>query len=121
MTKSHPECLIRKEAQQKHHKHEQGPSMNIMIVQIIILVHGTRAWTTKQQLANFEGAFYRFYAIRPQSAIPEHREDSSKSTPFSPLTLPIPHDDSGSEQVDPLLTLYKRIKSHSTKVSSTTH
>ena len=32
---------------------------------------------------------------------------------FSPLTPLISHDDGGSEQVvDPLLTLYKRIRSH---------
>ena len=31
------------------------------------------------------------------------------------------HNDSGSEQIDPLLTLYKRIKSHLTKVSSVIH
>ena len=86
--------------------------MNIVIVQIRMLVHGTRAWMTKQHLANFKGAFYRFYAIRPRSAIPECGEDSSKSAPFSPFTPHIPHDDSGSEQVDPFLTLYKRIKSY---------
>ena len=44
-----------------------------------------------------------------------------KFAPFSPLTPHISHDNSGSEQVDSLLTLYKRIKSHSTKVSSTIH
>ena len=40
---------------------------------------------------------------------------------FSPLTPHIFHDGNGSEQVDPLPTLYKRIKSHSPKVSSTIH
>ena len=72
-------------------------------------------------LSQFQRIFYKFYAIRPWFAIPERGEDSPKSAPFSPLTPHIPHDDSGSEQVDPLLTLYKRIKSHSNKVSSTTH
>ena len=63
-------------------------------------------------LTNFKGAFYRFYAIRPWSASPKCGEDSLKSTSFSLLTPHIPHNDSGSEQIDPLLTLYKRIKSH---------
>ena len=38
---------------------------------------------------------------------------------FSPLTPHIFHDGSGSKQVDPFPTFYKRIKSHSPKVSST--
>ena len=40
---------------------------------------------------------------------------------FSPLTPHIFHDGNGSEQVDLLPILYKRIKSHSPKVSSTIH
>ena len=40
---------------------------------------------------------------------------------FSPLTPHIFHDGNGSEQVDLLSILYKRIKSHSPKVSSTIH
>ena len=40
---------------------------------------------------------------------------------FSPLTPHIFHDGNGSKQVDPLPTLYTRIKSHSPKVNSTIH
>ena len=38
--------------------------------------------------------------------------------PFSLSTTNITHDDNGSKQVDPCLTLYKRSKFHSPKVSS---
>jgi len=41
--------------------------------------------------------------------------------PFSPLITHITYDGGGSEQVDPLQTLYKRSKSHSLEVSSTIH
>ena len=41
--------------------------------------------------------------------------------PFSPLSTYITHDGGGSEQVDPLQTLYKRSKSHLLEVSSTIH
>ena len=57
---------------------------------------------------NFEGFFYKHQAIGPQSVIPELGEDSPKFAQFSPLTTHISHDDSGSEQVDPLKTLYKK-------------
>ena len=62
----------------------------------------------KRHLVNFEGFFYKHQAIRPRSIILEHGEDSLKSTPFSPLVTHIFHDDSGSEQVEPLKTLYKK-------------
>ena len=41
--------------------------------------------------------------------------------PISPLTTYITHDDGGSKQVDPLLTLYKKSKSSSLEVGSTIH
>ena len=78
-------------------------------------------WKTIWHLVNFREILYNLYPITPRYVIPECGEDSPKSTPFSPLTPHISHDDSGSKQVDALLTLYKRIKSHSTKVSSTIH
>ena len=81
----------------------------------------TRVWTTIQHSINFREVLYKLYPIKPRFVIPERGEDSSKSALFSPLTPHISYDDSGSEQVDPLLTLYKRIKSHLTKVSSTIH
>jgi len=80
-----------------------------------------KVWMTKRHLANFRGILYKLYAIKPLSIILEHGKDSPKSAPFSPLTPHISHDDSGSKQLDPLLTLYKMIKSHSTKVNSTIH
>ena len=81
----------------------------------------TRVWTTIQHLVNFREVLYNLYPIKPRFVIPERGEDSPKSALFSPLTPHISYDDSGSEQVDPLLTLYKRIKSHLMKVSSTIH
>ena len=80
-----------------------------------------KVWMTKRHLANFREILYKLYVIKPRSVIPERGKGSLKSAPFSLLTPHISHDDSGSKQVDPLLTLYKRIKSHSTKVSSTIH
>ena len=76
---------------------------------------------TIQHLVNFREVLYKLYLIKPRFVIPERGEDSSKSAPFSQLTPHISHDDSGFEQIDPLLTLYKRKKSHLTKVSSTIH
>ena len=81
----------------------------------------TRVWTTIQHSINFREVLYKLYPIKPRFVILERGEDSSKSTLFSPLTPHISYDDSGSEKVDPFLTLYKRIKSHLTKVSSTIH
>ena len=46
---------------------------------------------------NFEGFFYKLYAIKPRSVILERGEDSLKFAPFSPLTPHISHDASGSE------------------------
>ena len=63
---------------------------------------------TKWHLVNFKGFFYKHQAIKPRSIILERGEDSLKSTPFSPLIIHISHDGSGSKQVDPLKTLYKR-------------
>ena len=61
---------------------------------------------TKWHLVNFEGFFYKHQVIRPLSI--EHGKDSLKFAPFSPLITHISHDSSGSKQVDPLKTLYKR-------------
>ena len=76
---------------------------------------------TIRHLVNFRGILYKLYTIKPRSVIPKRGEGSPKFAPFSPLNSHISHDDSGSEQIDPLLTLYKKIKSYSTKVSSTIH
>ena len=90
------------------------------IVQIRLVVYGSKG-TDDQMTVNFREILYKLYVIKPRSVIPERGKGSLKSAPFSLLTPHISHDDSGSKQVDPLLTLYKRIKSHSTKVSSTIH
>ena len=45
-----------------------------------------------------------------------HGRNSTYNTPLS--TAYITHDGDGSEQVDPRLTLYKKNKFHSPKVSS---
>ena len=80
-----------------------------------------KVWTTKRHLANLREILYKLYVIKPRSVIPERGKGSPKFAPFSLLTPHISHDDSGSKQVDPLLSLYKMIKSHSTKVSYTIH
>ena len=84
----------------------------------------TEAWTTKWHLVNFQGFFYKHQAIKSQSIILEHGEDFLKSAPFSPLITHISHDGSGSKQVDPLKTLYKRdltLSAYVTFYYSSTH
>ena len=61
-------------------------------------VHGIQGHEQPtEHLANFKGAFYKFYTIRPWSASPKRGEDSPKSASFSLLTPHIPHNDSRFE------------------------
>ena len=79
---------------------------------------------TKWHLVNVKGFFYKHQAIKPRSIILECGEDSLKSAPFSPLIIHISHDGSGSEQVDPQKTLYKRdltLSAHVTFYYLSTH
>ena len=72
---------------------------------LLIKLHGIRSWSATLKM------WKEFLIIRSTYSI----------YPSSLLTTHITHDCSGFEQVDPLLTLYKRNKSYSPKVSPTIH
>ena len=90
-------------------------------VQIRLVIHGSKGTDDQTTFSKFQRNSLQ--ALCNQATIYHSRtwEGSPKFAPFSLLTPHISHDDSGSKQVDPLLSLYKRIKSHSTKVSYTIH
>ena len=59
--------------------------------------------------------------VNPLTHISKRGVNSPKFAPLFLLSPHTSHDASGTQQVDPLQTLYKRTKPHPTKVRSTIH
>ena len=89
-----------------------------------IVVHNTGPWTNISHLLNSMRTFKRFCINKPRYITPKMWRGFlifHSMYPFSLLTTHITYDDGGSKQVDPLLTLYKRNKSHSLEGGSNIH
>ena len=85
-----------------------------MIIQDNLVIHVTKM-DYQMTLSQFQRISYKHQTIGPCFIILEHGEDSPKFAPFFPLIPHISYDGSGSEQVDPLKTLYKRDLTPSTQ------
>ena len=97
------------------------PQMSLSTLHRRVYLQTTSTWTNKIYLVSFvENPPLNSHKQNMTCCLIRGR-NSTYYAPYSPFFLSITnitHDGNGSKQVDPLLTLYKKDKSYSSKVSS---